>query len=75
MCFLIDLVTLQGNLSMPSVSVKGKPVDLTSEKTKKDLKNSSSTLYVDLVDLIKPEVFMSFSTTVNLPARRRYIFC
>ena len=54
-CFL-ELITLTGNATLPSISVNGKPVNLSSQQTKDDLSNKTSQLYIDLVDLTQPEV-------------------
>ena len=47
---------MTGNVTLPSISVNGNPVDLTSQQTKDDLNNKTSQLYIDLVNLAQPEV-------------------
>jgi len=54
-----QLHTIRGSITLPSISLNGRSVDLTSKRTRDDLKNSNSDLYIDLINLFQPELYQN----------------
>lgn len=55
-----QLLTLVGNVTVATISLNGRPVNLTSPSVQDDLSNSTSQLYIDLVNLVQPELLQKF---------------
>ena len=54
------IIMLTGNLTMPTISLNGQPVNTQDAQVKQQLSNINSALSKNLTELLQPEVILFF---------------